>query len=144
MRKNTSVIILAFSVLGMNSQGATRFFSPDKSALSTSEILQAFSPNSKFEGITAPVALKASLLFIGSGDPPTTIFSHSRVSSAQAAGQATSLKFEAPLPFPDSGQPPAFAARSVLAVQSPTVVLTGEFEAPLPFPDSGQPPAFTR
>ncbi len=57
----------------------------------------------------------------------------------------TPISFEAPLPFPGSGEPPALASTN----SSPAFARSAEradsfnFEAPLPFPGSGAPPALT-
>jgi hypothetical protein len=57
--------------------------------------------------------------------------------------RGTSTTFEAPLPFPGSGAPPALASTDRSPVLSRSAELPGSAtnESPLPFPDSGQPPA---
>jgi hypothetical protein len=140
MSRNLSVITLAFTVFGMNSQGAVTSYSSNNFRISTPGSLNKLIANSESRskfgrtGLEAPIPNPSPV-------PPQASAPISPEHDWQSSRTGSAERFEAPIPNP-SPIPPALASGvSRQSLSSTHATALDLFEAPIPNPSPIPPEA---
>src|SRR5437868_2723589 len=118
MATNLSVIVLAFNLVAMESQGAIPPFSPDNARTSTVGVFRAAAMNP----LVTPAlsAFEAPLPIPTSPAPPVALAMPKLLADGQSREIERSTMFEAPLPIPTSPAPPVALAMPKLLADGQT------------------------
>jgi|SRR4051794_26803436 hypothetical protein len=139
MSKTLSVITLAFAVLGMNSQGAIRSFSPDGFTVTTFGNSNALLLNAQSQGVAPGFAWEAPIPNPSPTPPEALALTSPEQTSRSTRKTGTSTLFEAPIPNP-SPVPP-LALSMVIGKTLPGLADLDIIEAPIPNPSPIPPEA---